>query len=329
MTTRYSVLLSLGARFMEPFWVPEIPNVRVPLDEPGLTDVLTHWRGRGFAYAMNAHPPDRRIQEAAAVARDLGIPTVWHTIEDPNHFDGYKAQAAGFDVICTTARELLPRYAALYPAATVVWLPLAAQPQLHLAYPPNHDAVDFILAANWYAIPERLEAVRTVVDPIVEGAHHGRWTFALYAYEAAEWPAWIRHFRRGASSCYNTARVYREGRVVLAVNNQARATTMTSMRTFEALCCAKPMLASWSDAYKALGFLCDDWSGSGSHFISVDSTGQATVAAEWLLANPAKAAAMGKRGRRFVLEHHTYRHRLAAILEALGSRISPLPPSAP
>jgi spore maturation protein CgeB len=106
--------------------------------------------------------------------------------------------------------------------------------------------------------------------------------------------------------------------VVLGLNNQrsgfdGRARTlMTSMRTFEALACGKPLLAAHSDAYERLGLA------HGEH-LAVVSTPQETLDwADRLLG--VRGHRMAEAGRHFVLERHTYGHRLSTIAEIVCPR---------
>jgi|GEM_PF-4528514 len=90
---------------------------------------------------------------------------------------------------------------------------------------------------------------------------------------------------------------------------------MTSQRTFEALACTKPYLTVPSDAYEPLGFR------NGEHMAWVKSAPEALDAYD-LLAGP-EGAAMAERGRAFVMQHHTYRHRLQRILDAVDGKAKP------
>lgn len=291
----------------------------VALDDPHADPraIIREHRDAAFIYWMNQLEAMGPFDTyARAVAAEYGIPTVWQTIEDPNHYQRTRDQAEGFDLICTTDEVLIPEYRKTYPHALVAWVPLAANPLLHAptTQPPPEgpdEPVDFVLVANWYSIEERLEGVANVVEPIVAGAAAGRWTFALYSYPDADWPAHIRCYRRGACGYLDAARCYAQGRVVLAVNNQARNTAMTSMRTFEVLACAKPMLAAWSDAYTRLGFI------HGEHFVWSRFPDETLRLASTLLTYPANAQHTAELGRAFVLKHHTYRHRLRTIMDTL------------
>lgn len=303
-------MLSLGAHFMEPYWAPEIPIVSVELDRP-LDAQLEPHRDATFAYAMNS--PGGETQQCLWAARDicrrLGIPTIWHTIEDPNSLSTFGMQPQGFDLIATSDAECIPHYERWHPHAKVIWLPLAAQPAMHIPAPTAEDAADFVFIGNWYVNEARQAAVHTVLDPILEAGY----TLELYAYTSPTWPARYRKWWKAATSCYDVARFYPRGKVALGWNNQARGTAMTSMRTYEVLACGKPLLAFHSDAYRRLGFE------NGIHFVWTDNPHEALEMAERLLTRPS-ALAMAERGRNFVLSRHTYAHRLQTILEALGIR---------
>lgn len=310
-------MLLLGADFMAPYWQPEVDElVRVSIQSMDWVELIDQHRDADFAYAMNTVGEDgKALGVLAGVCRRAGIPTVWHNIEDPNSFHSFMSQAEGFDVIATSDAEKIPAYLELYPAAKVIWLPLAAQPALHRPRPTAPDATDLVLIANWYTNDARHAAIRTVLDPLLEKGL----SLSLYAYAQPTWPEKYRRWWRGATSCYDVAQFYPHGRVALGMNNQAWGTAMCSMRTFEVLACGKPFLSFHSDAYERLGFVNagTDLHDAG-HFVWVEDAADAVRAAENLLTRPGEATAMAECGRQFVLGHHTYSHRLKTIREALG-----------
>lgn len=303
-------VLFLGAEFMLPYWAPEVDAVAVNLHEPPEPQIEPH-RDAAFAYAMNTGGGENvpKLHAARDYCRALGIRTVWHTIEDPNSFGTFFQQAAGFDLIATSDEEMIPEYVRWFGAETrAVWLPLAAQPAMHAPRPTERSATDLVLIANWYTNDARLAAVRTVLDPLLDDGL----TLSLYAYAHPTWPAKYRRWWRGATSCYDVATYYPTGRIALGMNNQAWRTAMCSMRTFEALACGRPFLSFHSDAYERLGFV------NGEHFFWTDDPDDARETALALLLDPQGADRMAERGRAFVLEHHTYAHRLRTLLGALG-----------
>jgi spore maturation protein CgeB len=305
-------MLSLGAAFMEPYWAPEVETlISVDLHRDLPAQIEPH-ADAAFAYAMNTVGGENipKLWDARDICRRMGIPTVWATIEDPNAFQIFLPQADGFDVIATSDAVLIPQYRQWHPSARVIWLPLAAQPAMHrpLNPVPGDEIADFVLLANWYTNEARLGAVRTLLDPLIDA----RYSLALYAYATPAWPSRFRRFWRGATSVYDVANFYPTGRVALGLNNQAWGTAMTSMRTFEALACGKPFLAYYSDAYERLGFV------NGEHFVWTDDPQIAVATARVMLMDRERAATLADQGRAFVLERHTYRHRLQVILDAVN-----------
>lgn len=310
-------MLSLGADFMAPFWEPECNLVRVPMTSPAAALACIEENHHAhLAYAMNTFGElPAAWEQAKQACRARGIPTVWHTIEDPNSFEPYFAQAAGFDAIATTDGIMRPAYRGAYPGAKVVWLPLAAQPALHRPAPLEDPPADFVAIANWYENPSRLEGVRAVFEPLVDAG----FSLVLFCYPSHRWPEKFDRYWRGATNYLGSSRCYPAGRIALGINNQSRGTTMTSMRTFEALSCGKPLLAAASDAYRPLGFE------HGKEMVWSDSPEETLRLARDLLEDPEEAARMAQCGRAFVLAWHTYRHRLSCLLGVLYDGVDPGP----
>jgi spore maturation protein CgeB len=310
-------IVSLGAAFLEPFLAPDVDAlIAVDLLSDPEPQIAPH-ADATFALGMNTAGGENvaRLWAARAACTRRRIPTVWWTLEDPNSFGTFAPQADGFDLVCTSDAEMIPRYLEYFPRMKLLWLPLAAQPALHQPRPLTPDAADLVLAANWYTNEARLAGVRTILDPLIAAGY----SLNLYAYATPAWPERYRRYWRGATSVYDVARWYATGRVVLGLNNQAWGTAMCSMRTFEALACGKPFLSFHSDAYVRLGFV-NAWPGlaGDGHFVWVQTPAEAIAAAGLLLADRDATTAMAERGRAFVLSHHTYAHRLQAIREALG-----------
>jgi spore maturation protein CgeB len=284
----YPVALDFLRPFLEPF-------ARLVSDPDG-ADLLL---------AMNSTEPD--AVETLAAARRTGKPLAFWTVEDPNWFEAFLPQAALADAVFTTDEACLPDYRRRLGHDRVHWLPLACSPELHRPLPLDADAADLVVSANWYENEARLWAVRTVVDPLLAAGH----SLALFCYETFLWPPPYSDHWRGRRHYLTTAEQYRHGRVVVGLNNQrsgldGRASTvMTSMRTFEALACGKPLLAAHSDAYDHLGLR------HGEHLAAVSTPDEARAWAGRLLGPD--GAALGEAGRQAVLAQHTYAHRLARV----------------
>ena len=296
-----ATVCAVGLDFMKPLLAPHARFVGTPAEAD-------------FVLAMNSSEEPRAATRRLTEARRAGRrPVAWWTIEDPNDFEKFLPQAAAADFVFTSDEACVPEYRRRLGHSRVHWLPLAWAPEIHRPLPTAADATDFVVSANWYSNYEaRLWAVRTVIDPVIDAGYG----LTLFCYEG--WPMWPQpyaRFWRGATSYLTVAEQYRQGRVVLGLNNQrsgmdGRAVSyMTSMRTFETLACAKPFLASHSDAYERLGFV------NGVHMAWSSSPEETLRWAERLLGPEGEEVA--RAGREFVLAEHTYAHRLRRIAEVV------------
>lgn len=251
-------------------------------------------------------------------AKTLGKPLAWWTIEDPNWFEAFIQQAELADFVFTSDEACIPRYQQRLGHKRVFWLPLACSPEHHHSSELVTGASEFVISANWYGNQARLWSVNTVVEPLRLA---GR-SLVLFCYENFMWPQTYRPYWRGRTHYRSVADQYRHGRVVLGINNQRSGfdnqshTVMTSMRTFEALACAKPFLTAHSDAYERLGLR------HGEHLAVVTTQEQTLEWADRMLGPEGQR--MSEAGRSFVLEHHTYGHRLASITKAVHSATAEL-----
>lgn len=293
-----------------------------PLLEPYAT-ITPHPREADFILAANNG--EARYLQALRDARSSARPIAWWTIEDPNAFQTFFEEATLADYVFTSDAACVPRYRSALGHDRVFWLPLACSPALHRPAPLRDDAAEFVLSANWYSNEARRWGVETVVEPLRAAGRR----LALFSYASCSWPAEYAAFWRGATTYLTVSEQYRHGAVALGLNNQRsgldghRHTVMTSMRTFEALACGKPLLAAHSDAYARLGL------GHGEHLAAVRTPRQALDWADRLLG--AHGRRIADAGRRFVLEHHTYGCRLATIVEAIrtGQVAGPCSPREP
>jgi len=265
-----------------------------------------------FILALNSSEKD--AAQSLKDQRRYSKPIAWWTIEDPNWFEAFIDQARQADYIFTSDEACIPQYRNLLKHDNIFWLPLACSPEFHYPLPLDARARHLVLSGNWYNNGARLWAVRTVLDPLLGIGY----TLSLFCYESFMWPYPYRPFWCGEKHYLTTADQYRYGSIVIGMNNQHSGfdghakTYMTSMRTFEALACGKPFLSSHSDAYERLGFL------NGTHMVWVNTQTESVAWAERLMSSEGKRIA--ESGRRYVLKHHTYAHRLKRIEQIVLGR---------
>ena len=322
---------SIAFEFLEPFCDEYVDWVQ----DPGEAD---------FILTMNSG--GREGMEAMGYARSLADkydkPLCWWTIEDPNAYAGFVAQARLADYVFTSDRACIPFYRRDCRHDRVFWLPLAASEKFHRPLPLREDATDGIFTGNWYDTQweARRWGVQTVILPLAEAGY----SITCFSLDEPPYPILLREPNRWigptdprSPGYYGaTAEQYTWGKVALGVNNQRSGmdgrgeTVMTSMRTFEVLACGKPFLAAHSDAYEALGLsnALPDAPGKSfnqqrqDHMCWVTQQQETLDAACWLTLGRGEAEerwiAMAERGRAFVLANHTYGHRMRAIMEVIG-----------
>ena len=271
---------------------------------------------------------------ARAVADEYNVPLLYYTIEDPNSYRFTLPQARLADYVFTSDGALIEQYRRDLRHERIFWLPLAASDKYHHPLPLADDATDFVFSGNFYPNQAREWATETILLPIIRAGY----SLTIFSYPVnPHMPEELRSFVRGdGGGCRNVAEQYTHGRIVLGANNQRSGmdgheyTVMTSMRTFEALACGKPFLASWSSAYKALGLVCYRYR---HEYLTPERTPVYRGELAWS-ETPARtldlAAAIlsndhgiGERGRLFVMSLHTYMHRMKRIERAIRGKAAP------
>jgi hypothetical protein len=117
---------------------------------------------------------------------------------------------------------------------------------------------------------------------------------------------------RGRLPYTELARVYRQHRAFLNVNSVIDSPTMLSRRVYELLASATPVVSTPSLAIEAI---------FGGLVFSVGSPDDARRALEVALSD-AGWLETADRGRRFILRHHTYAHRLLEVARAAGIEVA-------
>ena len=133
--TRHCLLPECEVRNLTPFnyhWVLRFCKPDLLLVESAWNGYRNAWKYRIASYPDHPERNNRVLAAAVALARDLGIPTVFWNKEDGVHFDRFIDSARLFDHIFTVDENCIPRYrAAVGDTATVETLMFAVQPAIH------------------------------------------------------------------------------------------------------------------------------------------------------------------------------------------------------
>lgn len=289
---------------------------------PDMVFVESAWQGhrKTWKFGIAAYPdhPERnnaQLRRLVERTRDLGIPAVFWNKEDGIHFDRFLESARLFDTVFTVDAACVPRYReALGPQAHVDVLPFAVQPAIHGFHGigERRRAACFVGTYDRNIHPAR----RVRQDMLLRSAAS---TLGLVAvdrnsdrrganYRYPDWPGLrvapkVPHWKTGD--------FYRSYLVSLNVNTIEDSDTMFSRRLIEILGCGG--LAVTTPA-RAIDHLFKGY----CHVVR--SSEEATDLFERLSHKGYDAAdrAMMEGAAEYVLQRHSYAHRLATVRTALA-----------
>ncbi|ARD41408.1 glycosyltransferase family protein [Actinomyces gaoshouyii] len=294
-----------------------------PLD---LIFVESAWHGNDDAWIyqiLGDSAPSEGLRELIAEARAAGIPTVFWNKEDPAHYDDAIATAALFDRVYTTDSTLVPRYRDELGHDRVGVLPFAAQPSIHNPIrlvgpdgrPVERHGIAFAGMYFAHKYPERREQMDTLLGAAADAGRctgHGLVIYSRYLGDddRYQFPAPHDAAVRGSLDYVQMLSAYRAHRVFLNVNSVVTSPSMMARRIFEITACGTPVVTMPSPATGA--FL-----PAGSLAVVGDRAG-AERAMRALCANPELGDRMTHLAQREIWAHHTYTHRVDAVLADLG-----------
>jgi hypothetical protein len=293
-------------------------NWREQLEGQEAVDLLlveSAFRGHDGSWAHRVArlgEPSDHLAAVVAWCRRRGIPTVFWNKEDPVNIGWFLATAALFDQVFTVDGDMIRRYRQAFGHDRVGVLPFAAQPAFH--YPPEAGARpgSVAFAGSYYAQkhPERRTQMESLLDPAREHGLHIYDRMGTSADSRFAWPERFRPHIVGQLSYPQMLEAYRRYRVFINVNTVTDSPTMCARRIFELAACGTAVVSGPSRAVEELIPF-------GAIAVARDHE-EAGHAYATLLADADQRETMAERARAWVLGEHTYGHRVATILEAVG-----------
>lgn len=294
-------------------------NWREVLEErpPHLLLVESAWQGNGGSWQYKIgrynHPDAGGLDELLDWFRERDLPTVFWNKEDPVHFAKFEDAARRFDHVLTTDANVVERYEALANSRirSVAAMTFAAQPLLHnpVAAPERSSAPCF--AGSYYA--NRHVARRAKMEMLLDGAREAGLVIYDRNYgsdkEDFQFPERFRPHIVGRLPYDRVIEAYKSHKVFLNVNSVEDSPTMLSRRVFELLACGTAVVSTPSVALATI---------FGDLVVTVETETQAREAIRHLIEDDDARRRLVERGRRFVLERHTYSERLAQVAEIAG-----------
>lgn len=285
--------------------------------KPDILLVESAWQGRwkSWKYGIAAYPehPGRsnaKLANVVAAARQAHIPAVFWNKEDGAHFDRFIGSARLFDRVLTVDDTVIPRYReVLGPEARVDVMMFAVQPAFHFPRSDQQMRRACFVGSYGRHIHHRrrawqdamFEAARDIGLTVYD-RNSGR-RASQYRYPDRPWIQ-----VRKAIGHAQTADVYRTHAVNLNVNTVEGSATAFSRRLVE-------ILASGGYALTNRTLAVD------THFADYCAVMDSGDEAQELFARVSRDGLshrekeQARAGAEFVLQNHTWRHRLQQIVE--------------
>ncbi len=282
-----------------------------------LVFVESAWQGnRGqWSYLVNGASTLEPLRELVEACAAHDVPAVFWNKEDPVGFGAFIDAARLFPVVLTTDAGSVQRYRDVVGPSTVVdSLPFAAQPRTHNPIGRPHEPLPRVcFAGAWRGdkYPDRARQIDGLMGPA-----HEMGVLDIYdryaddaSPERAAFPAPYSGDVLGSLSYGQTIDAYRRYAAFLNVNSVTDSPTMFSRRVFEILACGTPVISTPSLGIDEL---------LGDVVITADTAKASRAAVEEMISDRRERDRRGHLGYRLVHGHHTYRERLASVLEVAG-----------
>lgn len=278
------------------------------------------WRDQ-WKYRIASYPdhPERNNSDLARVlkrARELGVPAIFWNKEDGVHFDRFIASARLFDHIFTVDARCVDRYRAeVGPDVFVAPMMFAVQPAFHrfTGFEGRARRACFVGSYSRHIHDARRDRQHMLLESAAR-------TLGLTIYDRNSdrrsgnyrYPELGRDTKvRGKVPYRKTGDVYRSHLACLNVNTIEDSETMFSRRLVEILACGGLAVSTPALAV-------DTWFRDYCHVVNEPAQAQALFERLQASGYDDRDREMMTAGAAYVLEHHTYAHRIDTILEAIG-----------
>jgi len=284
--------------------------------------VESAWAGNGGAWRYHLTGPTAprpALVEMVQFCRDAGIPTVFWNKEDPAHFEDFLETAALFDHVFTTDSTMVPAYVEHLGHERVGTLSFAAQPAIHnpIRAHGRGPERDVAFAGMYFAhkYPERREQMDLLLgaaERVSGRMEHGLEIFSRQLGGDAnyQFPAPFDARVVGTLSYEQMLTAYREYKVFLNVNSVVDSPTMCARRIFEISASGTPVVSTPSAAVGEF-FPPDE-----VFVVREPQEAEHTIRA--LVRSPELRDRATHLAQRRIWSQHTYAHRAAQVLEAVG-----------
>jgi spore maturation protein CgeB len=312
-------------------WTPEFHTVLVtpkgwqgeleaePID---LLLVESAWAGNHGAWQFQmtgSRAPRQELVNLVEHCKRESIPTVFWNKEDPSHFEDFIDTAKLFDYVFTTDSTLIPQYKEILGHDRVDSLSFAAQPSVHnpIRIRGLEQSEDMAFAGMYFKhkFPERREQMELLFGAAMQVVNRGEYGFDIFSRhhggnENYQFPQPYDKHVVGALPYEKMLAAYRNYKVFLNVNSVTDSPSMCARRVFEILASGTPVVSGKSTAIPEFF--------SPSEVPLVEDERTAAYVLRSVLNSPQARDRMVHKAQRKIWNNHTYAHRAAKMLDAVG-----------
>lgn len=303
-------ITELNMRRVFKYWKPDLLLV-----ESAWNGYRKSWKFKIAAYPDHPERDNSSLARTVAYAREMGIPCVFWNKEDGVHFDRFIESAKLFDHIFTVDENCIPRYRAVVKeGVTVNTLMFPVQPTTHhfTGFDFKHHRANFVGSYSHH-VHDRRRRWQDMMFGAASGTGLGLMVVDRNSDRKSSnyrFPSAPGLVVRPALPHDLTAQIYKDYLVSLNVNTIEDSATMYSRRLVEILACGGIAVTNPSPAVER-------YFKDFCHVVH-DVDEAADLFARLKHGPSADDLARAEAGARYVLNEHTWAHRLAEIVLVVG-----------
>lgn len=244
------------------------------------------------------------------------IPTVFFNKEGLVNFNYFKYSSSIFDYVFVSDENIIPYQKQTCNHNRVYPLSFAAQPKIHNSVNKNQYKLGFIaFAGGWYSDKhiDRLSDFEYILKPsldynvhIYDRNYHQR---HMLEFIDKYWPTTYLPYILGKLDYKYMVYAYKNYDLFLNVNSVQNSSYMISRRVYEILCCKTMILSSYSKGI---------YNNFRDYIFISENKDETNHILQEINNNPSTCYKLGKKSQRYILENHTYKHRISEIFDKIN-----------
>lgn len=259
---------------------------------------------------------DETILDLIHYCNKNDIPTVFFNKEGMINLNYFEKSSSIFDYIFVSDENIIPKQIKACNHNKVYPLSFAAQPKIHNSINKNKFKLgEIAFAGGWYNTKhlDRVKNFEYILKPalnynvdIFDRNFHQR---SILEFLGKYWPEEYLNNIVGRLDYNYMVEAYKNYSLFLNVNSIQNSSFMVSRRVYEILACKTLILTSFSQGIE-INF---------KDYVFISKNKEDTIEIlENLNKNKLKNNKLAKKAQRYVLENHTYKHRLEEILDTIN-----------